>query len=89
MYDLYMLHSYLNFYAHYILVNFWRRDVYFLNKCFIRVFYRFNGNRALQKQHRKQINGLNFTGENVNVEKSDVVFQAIIVSRLGTNVPRF
>jgi len=42
------LRSCLNFYACYILVNFWRRSVYFLNKCFIRVFYRFNRNRALQ-----------------------------------------
>ena len=25
----------------------WWRDVYFLNKCFIRVYYRFNRNRAL------------------------------------------
>lgn len=27
----------------------WRRSVYFLNLCFIRVFYRFNINRALQQ----------------------------------------
>jgi len=27
----------------------WRCSVYFLNKCFIRVFYRFNRNRTLQK----------------------------------------
>jgi len=27
-----------------------RRSVYFLNKCFIRVFYRFNRSRALQYQ---------------------------------------
>jgi len=47
MYDLYPLRSCLNFHARYILVNFWRRDVYFLNKCFIRGFYRFNRNRAL------------------------------------------
>ena len=40
MYDIYVypLRSYLN--ACYILVNFWRHDVYFLNNCIIRVFYR-------------------------------------------------
>ena len=50
MCDLYLLHSCLNFYACYILGNFWRSDVYFLNKCFIRVFYRLK-NRALQDAH--------------------------------------
>ena len=30
-----------------------RRSVYFLNKCFIRVFYRFNRSRAFQKGERE------------------------------------
>jgi len=48
MYVIYLLRGCLNFYACYIMVNFWRRSVYFLNKYFIRVFYRFNRNKALQ-----------------------------------------
>ena len=40
MYDLYV-HAKICFW--------WWRSVYFLNICFIRVFYRFNRNRALQK----------------------------------------
>ena len=47
MYVIYPLRSCLNFYACYIWVNFCRRDIYFLNNCIIRVFYRFNRNRAL------------------------------------------
>jgi len=38
-----MLHVVFEFY--------WRRNVYFLNICIIRVFYRFNRNRALHIQH--------------------------------------
>jgi len=36
-------------FMHVIFVEkFWWRDFYFLNKCFLRVYYRFNRNRALQ-----------------------------------------
>jgi len=35
-------------YMHAVWIIVWRRSVYFLNICFIRVFYRFNRNRVLQ-----------------------------------------
>jgi len=34
-------------YMHVVWIFVWRCSVYFLNRCFIRVFYRFNRNRAL------------------------------------------
>jgi hypothetical protein len=48
MYDLYPLRLLRYFY---ICMLFWillRRSIYFSNICFIRVFYRFNRNKALQ-----------------------------------------
>jgi len=49
MYDLYPLRLLRNFiYACYLNLM-WRRGVYFLNIYIIRVYYRFNRNRALQK----------------------------------------
>jgi len=34
-------------YMHVVWILMWRRSVYFLNICFIRVYYRFNRNKAL------------------------------------------
>jgi len=36
------------FYTYMLFEIYWRRNVYFLNICIIRVFYRFNRSRALQ-----------------------------------------
>jgi len=47
MYDLYPLRL-LRIYLYMLYDICWRRSVYFLNKCFIRVFYRFSRNRVLQ-----------------------------------------
>jgi len=55
MYDLYPLRLLMNLiYACCLNIDVKAYNVYFLNKCFIRVFYRFNRNMALQPQPATQ-----------------------------------
>jgi len=62
-----------NFYKGMLFDICWRRSVYFLNICFIRVFYRFNRNRALHFFSDNQHGFISFASETFNFLASKVV----------------
>jgi hypothetical protein len=57
----------LYIYMHVVCLNFVRRSVYFLNICYIPVFYRFNRSRALHCSHFLTVSGPRSRLQNVDV----------------------
>jgi len=49
MYANYLLQRFRENFSMHVFENYWRRDIYFLNICITRVFYRFNRSRALHE----------------------------------------
>jgi len=63
-------------YMHVVSFFVWRRSVYFLNICFIRVFYRFNRNRALHHVLKK-------TTMEVNIGQYIVNLKTLLLIHIG------